>query len=762
MAKFTNLRIISVCGGDPIEAQFEALSERPDIIIATPGRLMHHIREISTFKLKHVQYLVFDEADRLFEMGFAEQLNEIIRECPTERQTLLFSATMPQQLVQFSRAGLRDPQLIRLDTDTKMSEELRLAFLCVRSNEKVAALLYIVRQVIPANQLTIIFTATKHHSEFIHALFQCVGLKSTLVYGSMDQDARSLNLKAFRNGDVNFMVVTDLAARGIDVPLLNNVINFHFPPSPKLFVHRCGRAARQGRVGFAFSIVEPDEMAYMVDVHTFLGKRVETGYPDDGELSSLTSVAYTLSSMRPSMVHTGIFPQDVIAEEMDSAGRLMTESEELQILWRICENGMKQYRRTRTEATRSGIKIAKTLAKQDVIRTIHPLIAGMDPDRCSSNVLQKASFIRHLQSFRPAQTVFESGIGTGTAGAKTGSKNGKGGTDSFGVEIMRALRKEVAPALERAQKHSETDPSSECNEGSDNFSSGDASDAEVDIGSDDDYGASVTDEYVDEKEHIAKRPRLSRADRKRLKKQGNKVERSPATNGNDGDDPLCTISGDKASKKRGYADERFYMSYGNEDEVATYIEDTLQPQSGLKSAESLGAQMLENAMLDVAPDDAMEMNRKKKMLRWDAKKRKFVKQTLEEMSQSKSGVKKVRTESGVVLSKSAKPQGEMYNTWKKKTKREVSLAGTGDDDDDTYNRPKPNFRFNRKVPDEIRNAHQIRKIQNKRSDMKLKNMKKEKRKSIEGNNRKKKSEQAKNAFSGPKAGNRKVKVIVRR
>jgi ribosome-binding factor A len=132
MAKFTDIRIISIVGGDPIEAQFEALAAHPDIIVATPGRLMHHIREIPTFKLSACRYLVFDEADRLFEMGFAEQLNEIVRECPEERQTLLFSATMPKQLVQFSRAGLRDPQLVRLETDAKMSDELRIANVYVR------------------------------------------------------------------------------------------------------------------------------------------------------------------------------------------------------------------------------------------------------------------------------------------------------------------------------------------------------------------------------------------------------------------------------------------------------------------------------------------------------------------------------------------------------------------------------------------------------------------------------------------------------
>jgi ATP-dependent RNA helicase DDX54/DBP10 len=142
MAKFTDIRIAPIIGGDGIEAQFDMLSEHPDVIVATPGRLMHHLREISTFKLKDVQMLVFDEADRLFEMGFAEQLNEIIRECPANRQTLLFSATMPKMLVQFTRAGLRDPQLIRLESDNKLSEELRLAFFSVRSNEKVGVYIY--------------------------------------------------------------------------------------------------------------------------------------------------------------------------------------------------------------------------------------------------------------------------------------------------------------------------------------------------------------------------------------------------------------------------------------------------------------------------------------------------------------------------------------------------------------------------------------------------------------------------------------------
>jgi ATP-dependent RNA helicase DDX54/DBP10 len=419
-AKFTDLNIINILGGDGIEAQFDALASRPDLIVATPGRLMHMLREIGTFKLSHVQMLVFDEADRLFEMGFAEQLNEIVRECPVERQTLLFSATMPKALVQFSRAGLRDPQLIRLDTDSQLSEELRLAFFAVRSNEKMAAFLYLVRKIIPEKQMTIVFAATRHHSELIHAMLERIGVTSTIVYGTMDQDARSQHLKDFRNGAIRYLIVTDLAARGIDVPLLNNVINFHFPPSPKLFVHRCGRAARNGRIGYAFSLVEPEEMGFMVDVHTYLGKSLDacesnasalegsehfetagksgSGMTSFGAAGSEGTVSYTLTTMTPdqvifqllfslppadlqvmgywTQVHAGLLPQDVLDSENDFVKRCLHDDDALGTMHRIAENGMQQYRRTRTEASRGGVKTAKAIIKQSLIKNIHPLIAG--------------------------------------------------------------------------------------------------------------------------------------------------------------------------------------------------------------------------------------------------------------------------------------------------------------------------------------------------------------------------------------------------
>jgi len=143
---------------------------------------------------------------------------------------------------------------------------------------------------------------------------------------------------------VSFLIVTDLAARGLDVPLLNNVINFHFPPSPKLFVHRCGRAARQGRVGFAFSLVEPEELAFMFDVHSFLDYPLATAHE--------VPEGYTLATMDPTMIHSGLLPQDVLDEENDYLKNALANDDQLRAMMRISDNGMMQYRRTRTEATR--------------------------------------------------------------------------------------------------------------------------------------------------------------------------------------------------------------------------------------------------------------------------------------------------------------------------------------------------------------------------------------------------------------------------
>ena len=148
--------------------------------------------------------------------------------------------------------------LIRLDVESRLSDALEIHFLRVRPQEKLGALLVVLSQLLSVQEQTIVFAATRHHVELIHELLTVAAYSSVAIYGSLDPAARKIALGKFRNGRATVLVVTDVAARGIDLPLLDNVVNFDFPTKPKLFVHRAGRAARAGRSGRAISLVEPE------------------------------------------------------------------------------------------------------------------------------------------------------------------------------------------------------------------------------------------------------------------------------------------------------------------------------------------------------------------------------------------------------------------------------------------------------------------------------------------------------------------------
>uniref|UniRef100_A0A915ING3 RNA helicase n=1 Tax=Romanomermis culicivorax TaxID=13658 RepID=A0A915ING3_ROMCU len=269
LGKYTNLRVCLLVGGDKMEEQFASIHENPDIIIATPGRLVHVAVEMN-LKLTSVEYVVFDEADRLFEMGFEEQLKEILARLPENRQTLLFSATLPNNLMDFIKAGLSDPVLVRLDVDSKISEKLKplaqenllkiveflsvcklalkiknfdnklhMSFLFCRFEDKIPALVYFLRHVIDTDcEQSLIFCATKHHVEYLAEILSRLSFSCTFLYSSLDPAARKINIDKFRKKKAQILVVTDLAARGVDIPLLDNVINLHFPAKAKLFIHR--------------------------------------------------------------------------------------------------------------------------------------------------------------------------------------------------------------------------------------------------------------------------------------------------------------------------------------------------------------------------------------------------------------------------------------------------------------------------------------------------------------------------------------------
>uniref|UniRef100_A0A669BQ42 RNA helicase n=1 Tax=Oreochromis niloticus TaxID=8128 RepID=A0A669BQ42_ORENI len=417
LGKFTGLKTALILGGDRMEDQFAALHENPDIIIGTPGRLMHVVMEMN-LKLHSVAYVVFDEADRLFEMGFAEQLQEIIRRLPDTRQTLLFSATLPKLLVEFARAGLTEPVLIRLDVDSKLSDQIKLSFFHLRVDDKPALLLHLLRNVVKPQEQTVVFAATKHHVEYLKELLSSEGLECAYIYSALDQTARKINIGKFVHRKAMVLLVTDVAARGIDIPLLDNVINYNFPSKAKLFLHRVGRVGRAGRSGTAYSLICPDEMPYVYDLHLFLGRPVQFASPEHTQDSE------------------GVFgrvPQRILDDE---SAHLITSHEnslDLQNLLRVSENAYKQYLKSRPNPSPESIRRVKNIDLSSM--GVHPVL-GCGLEKMELECLQ---IVDAIKSYKSKATIFEINSSSKTPAS----------------EVMRAKRSKDTRLVDKFSKQRE-------------------------------------------------------------------------------------------------------------------------------------------------------------------------------------------------------------------------------------------------------------------------------------------------------------------
>jgi ATP-dependent RNA helicase DDX54/DBP10 len=457
----TDLKCVLLVGGDSLEEQFGFMAANPDIVIATPGRFLHLKVEMS-LDLSSMKYVVFDEADRLFEMGFAAQLTEILHALPSSRQTLLFSATLPKSLVEFARAGLQDPHLVRLDAESKISPDLQSAFFSVKSAEKEGALLHILHDLIkmptgppeaakkatesanskkrkrdptergpkkkPTEHSTIIFAATKHHVDYLASLLRISGFAVSHAYGSLDQTARKMQVEDFRTGMTNILVVTDVAARGIDIPVLANVINYDFPPQPKIFVHRVGRTARAGQRGWSYSLVRETDVPYLLDLQLFLGRRLLLGRESGDNPNYAEDVV------------VGSLVRDKLESNTEWVTKVLGDEDDLSALRNVSVKGEKLYMRTRNSASSESAKRAKEVAASPAWVQLHPLFNTQD------NTMEQAriDMLARIAGFRPAETVFE--IGT----------RGKAGHGEA-AEVMRARRAKIVPRRQKAEDEAKED-----------------------------------------------------------------------------------------------------------------------------------------------------------------------------------------------------------------------------------------------------------------------------------------------------------------
>ncbi|PUU82207.1 P-loop containing nucleoside triphosphate hydrolase protein [Tuber borchii] len=432
----TDLKVVLLVGGDSLEEQFGYMAGNPDIVIATPGRFMHLKVEME-LDLRSVQYVVFDEADRLFEMGFSAQLTEILHSLPSNRQTLLFSATLPKSLFEFAKAGLQEPSLIRLDVDSKISQDLESAFFTLKSSEKEGALLHLLQDVIqvpkgapPKDKYTVtdatdeednegeeskkgkkrkrthqfhetasthstmIFAATKHHVEYLAQLITQAGFPVSYAYSTLDQIARGNQVNRFRTGETSILVVTDVAARGIDIPLLSNVINYDFPPQPKVFVHRVGRTARAGKRGWAYSFVRVEDAPYLLDLQLFLGKKFVLSKDGSVEGSDFASDIIVGSLLR-----------DSVERCMEWTSALLSKDSELASLKSVSVKGEKHYQKTKPPASAESAKRAREIVAQKGWSATSPLFAG----DVNNAEVERAKMLARVANFRPSETIFEIG-----------------------------------------------------------------------------------------------------------------------------------------------------------------------------------------------------------------------------------------------------------------------------------------------------------------------------------------------------------------
>jgi ATP-dependent RNA helicase DDX27 len=259
LASFTDITFCLAVGGLSLKVQEAELRHRPDVVIATPGRFIDHMRNSASFTVEGVEILVLDEADRMLEDGFANELNEILQEIPKSRQSMLFSATMNSSVDNLIRIGMNKPARIMVDSQKTTVDTLVQEFVRLRSNEhmRFGYLLHICNKMY--TNRAIIFFAKKQDAHRARVILGLLGLSARELHGNLNQTERVANIEAFRTGEVAFLLATDLASRGLDIRGVETVINFDAPKDISVYLHRVGRTARAGRRGTAITLAaDPD------------------------------------------------------------------------------------------------------------------------------------------------------------------------------------------------------------------------------------------------------------------------------------------------------------------------------------------------------------------------------------------------------------------------------------------------------------------------------------------------------------------------
>jgi ATP-dependent RNA helicase DeaD len=320
MGKHRMITVTPVYGGQPIERQLRALQRGVHIVVGTPGRIMDHMRR-GTISFDGVKFLVLDEADEMLDMGFVEDIEFILEAVPDDRQSSLFSATIPPRIATLARRYLKDPIRINVDRDSLIVPQINQTYYEAPGHAKLDVLGRILDVEEPGS--AIVFCRTKRDVDELVQSLQGRGYSAEPIHGDITQMQRERTLKRFRDKQTEVLVATDVAARGLDIPDVSHVINYDVPDDPDSYIHRIGRTGRAGRDGDAITLVAPRELRQLRFIERIIGKRItQLRVPTMADVEARRRQAFKESIVK-ALQGEGLDPYlmvvDELAEEYDPA-----------------------------------------------------------------------------------------------------------------------------------------------------------------------------------------------------------------------------------------------------------------------------------------------------------------------------------------------------------------------------------------------------------------------------------------------------------
>ncbi|MFA5221111.1 MAG: DEAD/DEAH box helicase [Methanoregula sp.] len=314
------ITVLPVYGGQPIERQLRALASGVHIVIGTPGRVMDHLKR-RTLSLDNVSMVVLDEADQMLDMGFRDDIELILKKIPQKRQTMLFSATMPQPIIDISRRFQNKPEFVRVQYQELAVPQIEQSYIEVKGPDKLEALCRLIDITDP--HLAIIFCNTKHGAEDLGGRVRARGYRAEELHGDMKQSQRDRVMGGFRKGKIDILIATDVAARGIDVEDVDIVINYDVPQDVEYYVHRIGRTGRAGKSGRAVTFVTTREFTKLREIQKYIKVQIpRIPLPTAGDVAA-TKIRVLFEGVRDTIQKGGIEPYIKMIEH-ESEGDLTT------------------------------------------------------------------------------------------------------------------------------------------------------------------------------------------------------------------------------------------------------------------------------------------------------------------------------------------------------------------------------------------------------------------------------------------------------